>query len=718
MISFFFVDEVMLLIVFKSSYYFQNVSDDVSRGVRSDLLSQGGEGSGTATPEDLRGVFLHDSWEEPLPGLAELLTDPSSGSTERSKTKSSTFSAERGGDLGDMAAKSKQRELLCDQGKYPSDAEPATPNERSLDSDQVVQRDSQPGAVPSPQPSGSYQGPEGQLWEEEQCPPSPIIGSRRARSVSVGSRGKSAEPRDVSSNPDEPWMDALFGSASGEFKIKINEFRREERQSGIECATCVVSGDVREFFAGSRWSGTVAYHAGESGEPGHSHITFPAPGTNKWRVLRWIGQRLGLTDRQLDALGRTYQVIRCITDWMVYLARYGVSAVVVHSPSHAAIKFGKRVLQYLVNCGGDVVDGALPQQCLPNLGDRNHSSAEGARNRRKRVAPSENEVDYINSLCDRYKVNSVGGFMKVINAEEFKTLYGMSTSFKDRVRTIIEYRATQRTMALHSQRFWETYYNEFLDELVHPMTENEVWISNLFRKNKVNLTQFLAWVEVISDRLLTKVNTLLLFGKTTSGKTLILDSLLKLREPTKLSAMNANSPFYLAQLLNSHVGVMEEITVSDANKDDFKKLLGGEPMHVGVKYQNSPEVLGRVPIFASTNNRLGGFLADGDRDALQSRTKTFELNLEVRSRGDREANWCIPEPPGIITAEDWWGLYKRHAKAINAELKHITGQFLAAMASGSINFPIRKKVLMLYDYETLFVTSSVKKYILVRHLIW
>lgn len=115
-------------------------------------------------------------------------------------------------------------------------------------------------------------------------------------------------------------------------------------------------------------------------------------------------------------------------------------------------------------------------------------------------------------------------------------------------------------------------------------------------------------------------------------------------------------------------------------------------MHVGVKYQNSPEVLGRVPIFAS-NNRLGGFLADGDRDALQSRTKTFELNLEVRSRGDREASWSIPEPPGIICAEDWWNLYKRHAAAINMELKSITGQFTFVMSSGRIDFPIRKKVM-------------------------
>ena len=53
--------------------------------------------------------------------------------------------------------------------------------------------------------------------------------------------------------------------------------------------------------------------------------------------------------------------------------------------------------------------------------------------------------------------------------------------------------------------------------------------------------------------------------------------------------MNNASHFYLAQLLNAHLATIEELTISEVNKDDFKKLLGGESMHIAVKYETQPE---------------------------------------------------------------------------------------------------------------------------------
>ena len=579
-----------------------------------------------------------------------------------------------------MADESQQRDELHDEGGNSATVVDHAQHERTQHQHRMVRRNAEPGELPAPEHQGRTEGTQGELFDSQERPSSPIIGGRRSRSSSMGSRNLPS-PRPLPAEPDEPCEDHT-----------LNDFHNEEQRDGINVATVVIRGDVRERFTNSRWSGILAWHAGEPGTDGHTHITFPDPGGNKWRTLKWLGQRLGLTQQQLDALGLTFQVVRSFTRWLVYLARFGVNQVVCANATHAAVKFGKKVLQYLVNCGGDQVDNALPTDCVPNFGDKNHASAEAARNKRKRkAAPPEMEVDYINTLCDRYHVKTIGQFMRIINMDEFKTLYGLSSSFKERVRTIIEYRSTQRKVKLNKESFWETYYNEYLNDDTHTMTENEAWLALLFKKNKIKLAEFLAWVEIIADRHLTKVNTLLLFGKTTSGKTLILESILQLKEPTKLSAMNNNSPFYLAQLLNSNLGVMEEITVSEANQDDFKKLLGGEVMHVPVKYQNTPEILHRVPIFASTNNRLGGFLADGDRDALQSRTKTFEFNLEIRSRGDRGGSWTIPEPPSFITPENWWNLYKRERHAINRELQRITGQYVAS--HGRIgDWPIRKRV--------------------------
>lgn len=259
---------------------FQNESDNVSRGLRSHLLPEGGEGSGSATPEDLRDMFFHDSWNEPLPGIEECLTGTTEGAAGEGQAQSSAVSSQRGRDMGDLATEPEQRKQFHNEGGSSSAFEPNAASQCPLDSDTMVQRKPQQGTVPSQKSTGGSEGPEGQLYEEEFCPASPVVGSRRARLLSVGGRSESSEPGDVPAFFDEPWVDELFRSASGECKRRLKEFRQEERRTGLECATVVVTGDVRDKFVGTRWSGTVAFHTGEPGDGGHTHITFSSPGAN------------------------------------------------------------------------------------------------------------------------------------------------------------------------------------------------------------------------------------------------------------------------------------------------------------------------------------------------------------------------------------------------------------------------------------------------------
>ena len=86
------------------------------------------------------------------------------------------------------------------------------------------------------------------------------------------------------------------------------------------------------------------------------------------------------------------------------------------------------------------MDGFL-QHCIPSVGDANNQGSGERRNRRRRAVQSENEVDLINRLADKYDARSVGSFMKKLSENEFKTLYSISSSFKDRVRDVLNYRA-------------------------------------------------------------------------------------------------------------------------------------------------------------------------------------------------------------------------------------------------------------------------------------
>ena len=254
-----------------------------------------------------------------------------------------------------------------------------------------------------------------------------------------------------------------------------------------------------------------------------------------------------------------------------------------------------------------------PGHCNPNDEDDNATAAECSRNLRRDAAAGtgrkrqDNEADYIRELVQKYQTPTVGSFINALTQEEFDTLYTLTPNFKERVKVIITFEEAQKLKRRKTTRFWATYEeNHGNFEQEQEVAAGSTWLNTLCTIKGFSIAELLAWVEVIADKFLNKTNTLLLFGPITTGKTLIVTSLLELHEPTKLSAMNNASPFYLAQLTNSHLDCMKEWTISEVNKDDFKKLLGGEKMHIAVKYENHPEILERSPSLRQPTTRWAG----------------------------------------------------------------------------------------------------------------
>ncbi|KAF0310251.1 Non-capsid protein NS-1 [Amphibalanus amphitrite] len=332
----------------------------------------------------------------------------------------------------------------------------------------------------------------------------------------------------------------------------------------------------------------------------------------------------------------------------------------------------------------DAVDGDHEAQplwrghCNPNDEDASTSASETNRNQRTEQRGRKRQYDeasYIQELVRKYNSTSSSHLINHLTEDEFTTLYNLTPNFRDRVKTVITFENAQRIKRRKAMKFWEVFESELGEfDLDSHTSEGYEWLQELFEANNIEIAEFLAWAEVIGDQKLQKTNTLLLYGPTTTGKTLIMSSLLQLHQPTSLSAMNNASPFYLAQLLNANIAAMEELTISEVNKDDFKKLLGIESMHISVKYETAPELLGRVPVFASTNNVLGGFLPATDRCAIQSRTKTFNLHREIKSTGDRRnIENPLRNPPERITPATWWEAYNRNLGLTDVHFKHITG---------------------------------------------
>ena len=459
-------------------------------------------------------------------------------------------------------------------------------------------------------------------------------------------------------------------------------------------ATIVCEGDLRDRIRNKRWPGILTFHVGrQDGRCGrtagpHTHITIPHPKDNKTRALRTIAELLGLDSVQSDALLLTFQSVRNIARWVAYLARFGVHAFRFSNLSHSAVQYVKRLVDRIRDAfvTGDEVDGPrtvlynLPTHCVPeDVLDGNHTQAEQRRNdRRKRCLP-ESEYDYLAQLIKRYRPNNVSDLMRSISETEFQTLYTMTPNFRDRIRTVLGYiQLTDLEQRRHIP-FWQVYEETYgpVDPAA-PLSPGASWLHKLFLANDVSISMFLAWVQIIHDRMLSKTNTLLLQGPTTTGKTLVLSTLLQNHQATRMTAMNSNSPFYLATLRTASIAILEELNISEVNKDDFKKLLGGEEMDVQVKYESNPDRLPRIPIFASTNTPLANYCQAADRDAICARTKTFHFVREIQSTGDRSGVYdTLRAPEQPITAEDWWQLYNLHKESITKYLASVVGKMPA-----------------------------------------
>ncbi|XP_068250641.1 uncharacterized protein [Palaemon carinicauda] len=136
-----------------------------------------------------------------------------------------------------------------------------------------------------------------------------------------------------------------------------------------------------------------------------------------------------------------------------------------------------------------------------------------------------------------------------------------------------------------------------------PNEENMAWIENMFKRNKIDIEEFLAWVILIADRKLNKINTLVLQGPTGTGKSLTLNAILSKFNTGIVTRNGDANQFHLQNLLGKTFALFEEPRISQITVDDYKLLFEGADFEINVKHQE-PEILTRIPVFVSTNKEL------------------------------------------------------------------------------------------------------------------
>ncbi|XP_069176806.1 uncharacterized protein [Procambarus clarkii] len=381
----------------------------------------------------------------------------------------------------------------------------------------------------------------------------------------------------------------------------------------------------------------------------HWHITFRCTTNNLSRQRKAILNYLGLTGTaRLEATASTI-LVQMLKKWILYLIRYGVNKLHYFGFVSAQIK---NIIRYFTHnkIPSDEIDGPCPYM-------------EKKRQERKPKTNKNNEYEFILEMIEKHNVISVNDLLHKQTQEEFALMYKtLGTGYKDKIRSILAFTIKKKQQESNAQpvmiQLQKTTRDTYQDR-------NFAWLKYLFQKNNINIVEFLSWFIMIADKRFNKINTLVIEGPTGTGKTLTLGALLNTLNTGTITRGGDNNQFHFQNLLNRNFALFEEPRINHATMDEYKLLLEGSTFEINVK-NSDMEPLKRIPIFISTNKPIDYWVAPADGAALQSRTKTFQFNIEIKGMSDRmPAHNSLDPPPGRITTADFLYLYYRNKQKIN-----------------------------------------------------
>lgn len=175
--------------------------------------------------------------------------------------------------------------------------------------------------------------------------------------------------------------------------------------------------------------------------------------------------------------------------------------------------------------------------------------------------------------------------------------------------------------------------------------------------NNIDIPQFKKDIKMIMEQGHKKINTLVLQGPSNTGKSLLAKLITGGYNIGTVARSTESNNFIFQNLLGKTVGLMEEPFITKMTVNDFKQLLGGERMEIGVKHRDR-EWLDRLPIICTTNDeQLADRCNSIDCKAINNRCIYYRLfktiqygrcsgSIPTTSTGFSEFN-------GFICAKGW-----------------------------------------------------------------
>lgn len=172
---------------------------------------------------------------------------------------------------------------------------------------------------------------------------------------------------------------------------------------------------------------------------------------------------------------------------------------------------------------------------------------------------------------------------------------------------------------------------------------NVTWIRNLFQTNNINIADFLAWDEAIKTKRYMKINCLCLQGCTNAGKSLIVDTLVRVCCPEEIPRERDNSGFHLDQLPAAATALFEEPLITPVTVGTWKLLLEGKQVKTDIKHRDK-EGIPRIPIWITTASPITSHTDANESLQVHQRVKLYVFKYSIQHRTD-----CTTVDPHITT---------------------------------------------------------------------
>lgn len=237
----------------------------------------------------------------------------------------------------------------------------------------------------------------------------------------------------------------------------------------------------------------------------------------------------------------------------------------------------------------------------------------------------------LTNLCCEHQLTSTKEFNDAIHTNieirNFKRLYGGSLNFQKALIAACETAYGELPILSFQERV------EAVDDGYGEEFEQAVKEWKLFIQQTIGNEKFYNFFKIMNMQM-DKVKTIYLVGAASGGKSAIiylLTSVYRFSEIGKAGAQAINSNFWLEDLVDKRVAVLDEILATQANIDSLKMLMEGNFFtHTNVKFGKSYQI-DPMPVLIACNQSVTR-LVQGHTDAINKRCIRVEFYMETKRK--------------------------------------------------------------------------------------